>query len=87
MKLKAMGIDGYVDTARYYVSIDGFLKGCTKKYKHLFMDEAEAVSICFNQSIIKETLSKIYGHYHSGNCQRENCEYATLGNRINNNII
>ncbi|XP_023310112.1 uncharacterized protein LOC108906877 [Anoplophora glabripennis] len=83
MKLQVMGIDKYVDTARYFVSINGFLKGCTKKYKHIFMDESEAVSICFNQSIMKETLSEVYKHYHGGNCHVENCEYATLGMDLN----
>lgn len=78
-----MGIAKYVDTARYFVSIDGFLRGCKQKYKHVFMDEAEAISICFKRSILVETLSEIYRHYHDGNCNRENCQHSTLGTKKN----
>ncbi|KAJ8927204.1 hypothetical protein NQ314_020363 [Rhamnusium bicolor] len=77
-KLKAMGIASYVDTARYYISMGDFLRGYRKKYKHIFMDEAEAVCISFHQSIIKETISAVYSHYHDGNCSIENCQHATL---------
>lgn len=81
-KLQQLGINQYVDTARYYISQTGFLSQNRKKYKHVFMDESEAICLSFEEIIIKETLSKIFKRYHDGNCQKSSCEYE--GDYFNN---
>ncbi|KAJ8961502.1 hypothetical protein NQ318_014751 [Aromia moschata] len=55
-----------------------FLRGNTKKYKHIFMDEAEAVCLSFHKSILSETMTQVYRHYHDGNCDVEDCQNASL---------
>ncbi|XP_060524020.1 uncharacterized protein LOC132700609 [Cylas formicarius] len=78
VKLKALGIDKYVDTARIFVTSEEFLKGNSKKYKHVFMDESEAICLAFSADIVHTTLSRIYSCYHAANCKDTRCPYGTL---------
>ncbi|KAF5281773.1 hypothetical protein FQA39_LY17692 [Lamprigera yunnana] len=73
-KLKLLKIDGFVDTARFYISQTGFLQRNNRHYKHIFMDESEAVCLSFDASIISKTFSTIYQRYHDGNCSLANCK-------------
>lgn len=75
-KLKKLGINKYVDTARYYISQASFLLRNNSKYKHIFMDEAEAICLSFEYTIMMKTLSSIYQRYHDGNCKIPNCTYT-----------
>lgn len=58
-KLEKLGIDRFVDTVRFYIAMDDFLKKNQKKYKHVFMDESEAICLAFNPKIIKNTFERI----------------------------
>ncbi|KAK4883268.1 hypothetical protein RN001_006587 [Aquatica leii] len=84
-KLKILGIDGFVDTARFYISQTGFLQRNNKVYKHIFMDESEAVCLSFDSSIISKTLSTIFQRYHDGNCSYMNCQGRNNSNYSLNN--
>lgn len=75
-KLKILGIMKYVDTARYYISQTSFLLRNNSKYKHIFMDEAEAICLSFDDTIMLKTLSSIYQRYHDGNCKTPECIYT-----------
>jgi len=86
LKLRALGISDYVDTARLYVSSDEFLRKNTKKYKHVFMDEAEATILSFHKEIVQNTFYKLYKAYHDGNCNKEKCNLATLDTFQQNSI-
>ncbi|XP_021913424.1 uncharacterized protein LOC110826763 isoform X2 [Zootermopsis nevadensis] len=66
-KLEALGISEFVDTQRFFISTDGFLKGNKKGYKHIFMDESEAICLSFEERIITQTFEEIFKHYHMGN--------------------
>lgn len=72
-KLKLLGLDEFVDTSRFYISQTGFLLRNKKIYKHIFMDEAEAVCLSFDGTIITKTLSTIFQRYHDGNCTITTC--------------
>lgn len=73
MKLKTLGLDKFVDTIRFYISMEGFLKHRTSKYKHIFMDEAEAICLAFKPTISQQTITALYECYHEGNCSLRNC--------------
>lgn len=83
LKLKALGIEEYVDTTRFYISLPGFLAKADKTYKHIFMDEAEAICLAFSETISQNTISAILLHYHDGNCKREHCENSDLTTHYN----
>ncbi|KAB0802644.1 hypothetical protein PPYR_04830 [Photinus pyralis] len=78
-KLKLLGLDTFVDTARFYISQTGFLLRNKKSYKHIFMDEAEAICLSFDDGIMTKTLSTIFRRYHDDNCTLTTC---ILSNRI-----
>lgn len=67
-----------MDSARFYISQTGFLLRNNSKYKHIFMDEAEAICLSFEDTIMMKTLSKIYQRYHDGNCTLANCSSSTV---------
>lgn len=73
LKLKKLGLDKFVDTVRFYISMEGFMKNRPSKYKHVFMDEAEAICIAFKPTISQQTISALYDCYHKGNCSLKNC--------------
>ncbi|CAH1130788.1 unnamed protein product [Ceutorhynchus assimilis] len=77
-KIKTMGLESYVDTARFYITSTDFLKANKTKYKHIFMDEAEAIILSFQAEIVEKTFYRIYKSYHDGNCPRKNCSLASL---------
>ncbi|KAH1027426.1 hypothetical protein HUJ05_000937 [Dendroctonus ponderosae] len=77
-KLKIMGLEDYVDTTRFYITSTYFMKNNRNKYKHIFMDETEAIIISFGPEIVQNTFYKIYQAYHDGNCFRENCSLSGL---------
>ncbi|KAF5308667.1 hypothetical protein FQR65_LT06128 [Abscondita terminalis] len=84
-KLKVLGIDAFVDTARFYISQTGFLQRNNNVYKHIFMDEAEAMCLSFDASIISKTLATIFQRYHDGNCLTSNCkEKDSFSSSLNN---
>lgn len=58
-KLEKLGIADYVDTMRFFIAIDGFLLRTKKKYRHIFMDESEAICLAFNENIIRDTFERI----------------------------
>lgn len=76
LKLKVLGIDKYVDTVRFFISLDGF--SVNKTYKHVFMDEAEAISLTFKDDICRKTISTLYECYHNGNCTLDNCTNSDI---------
>ncbi|KAJ3641236.1 hypothetical protein Zmor_027751 [Zophobas morio] len=78
LKMEALGIREFVDTARFYISIPDFLKNNKNVYKHVFMDEAEALCLALDDRIIKNTLATIYKKYHDGNCTRCGCNEGEL---------
>ncbi|KAH0818667.1 hypothetical protein GEV33_004124 [Tenebrio molitor] len=78
LKMETLGIREYVDTARFFISIGDFLKTNKKSYKHIFMDEAEAICLALDGSIIRNTLAAIYRGYHAGNCASTCCEHVDL---------
>ncbi|XP_030757841.1 uncharacterized protein LOC115883624 isoform X2 [Sitophilus oryzae] len=77
-KLKTMGIDRYVDTTRFFITAEDFLKNNKIKYKHIFMDEAEATILSFKKEIVENTFYNIFRAYHNGNCPLETCTLASL---------
>ncbi|XP_076251041.1 uncharacterized protein LOC143190554 isoform X2 [Rhynchophorus ferrugineus] len=72
-RLKSMGIDRYVDTTRFFITANDFMKNNKNKYKHIFMDEAEAIILSFQKEIVQNTFYQIYKAYHHGNCAIEDC--------------
>lgn len=58
--------------------MDGFLKSNTTKYKHIFMDEAEAICLAFKPTISQQTILSVYENYHKGNCTSKNCDISNL---------
>ncbi|RZC39714.1 uncharacterized protein BDFB_008988, partial [Asbolus verrucosus] len=78
LKFETLGIKQYVDTARFFISMETFLKTNKNVYKHIFMDEAEAICLAFDSTIIQNTLKAIYSRYHDGNCSVKNCEHSAL---------
>lgn len=79
LKLKALGIDQFVDTMRFFISLTGFLKSKGRKiYKHIFMDEAEAICLAFSEIISQNTINAIYQRYHDGNCKTTDCQNPNL---------
>lgn len=78
IKLKALGLDEYVDTTRFYISLTGFLTKTNKTYKHIFMDEAEAICLAFSETISHNTITTIFQHYHDGNCTISHCKTSDL---------
>lgn len=78
LKLKALGMDEYVDTTRFYISITGFLRKTTANYKHIFMDEAEAICLAFSHTISHNTIATICDRYHDGNCKIPHCKNTDL---------
>jgi len=66
-KLEALGISKFVDTQRFFISIEGFLKQNNNGYKHIFMDESEAICLSFEENIITLTFQEIFKRYHMGN--------------------
>ncbi|XP_023703812.1 uncharacterized protein LOC111862551 isoform X3 [Cryptotermes secundus] len=66
-KLEALGISEFVDTQRFFISTDGFLKGNNNGYKHVFMDECEAICLSFDENIITQTFQELFKCYHMGN--------------------
>ncbi|GLV31907.1 hypothetical protein CBL_07667, partial [Carabus blaptoides fortunei] len=76
-KLKLLGIDKFVDSARFYISQTGFLLRNQAKYKHIFMDEAEAICLAFEDTIMMRTVATIYQRYHDGNCNITRCSNST----------
>ncbi|KAJ8882665.1 hypothetical protein PR048_014477 [Dryococelus australis] len=65
--MKVLGLADFVDTARFYISDYGFLEGNRKHYKHIFMDEAEALCLSFEEGIIADTFQTIFRRYELGN--------------------
>lgn len=78
LKLQALGIAEYVDTTRFYISLSGFLTKTTSNYKHIFMDEAEAICLAFSDTISHSTISAICSCYHDGNCKIPYCRNPDL---------
>lgn len=78
LKLKAIGIHEYVDTARFYISLPEFLTKTKKIYKHIFMDEAEAICLAFSDKISHNTIATICQRYHEGNCTIKHCQNSDL---------
>ncbi|XP_064213916.1 uncharacterized protein LOC103314418 isoform X2 [Tribolium castaneum] len=78
LKMEALGIRKYVDTTRFYISLSDFFKNNQNAYKHVFMDEAEAICLALDGAIIGNTLSAIYRCYHAGNCSLKSCPNAIL---------
>lgn len=74
MKLKKLGISEFVDTTRYFVSQLTFLARNTKNYRHIFMDETEAICIVFEEFVGRNTLNLIFEKYHKGNCKDPECD-------------
>lgn len=73
--LKKLGIADYVDTIRFFITMPDFLVSNKNKYKHIFMDEAEAICLAFSGEIVKNTCASIYERYHAGNCTINNCPH------------
>lgn len=59
IKLKKLDISDYVDTAIFHITREGFLDKNTKKYRHIFMDECEAICLAFKEEIITNTFKNI----------------------------
>ncbi|XP_071051519.1 uncharacterized protein [Onthophagus taurus] len=66
-KLKILKIKQFVDTTRFYISQSGFMRLNERNYKHVFMDEAEAICLAFDKEIMTTTLSTIFQKYQDGN--------------------
>jgi len=66
-KLEALGISDFVDTERFFISSDRFLKGNRKGYRHVFMDESEAICMSFEENIITLTFQELMKCYDMGN--------------------
>ncbi|XP_068085763.1 uncharacterized protein [Anabrus simplex] len=66
-KLEALGIGQYVDTERFFISLPGFLDLHSQGYKHIFMDESEAICLAFDEKIITHTFQRIFYLYEQGN--------------------
>ncbi|XP_066248448.1 uncharacterized protein [Euwallacea similis] len=77
-KIRNLGIADYVDTIRFYITCCDFLKNNKNSYKHIFMDESEAIILSFETEIVQNTFYRLYKAYHDGNCPREKCGLATL---------
>lgn len=71
--MKKMGFEEYVDTVRFFISQPDFLLGNRKRYRHVFMEEAEAICLAFSPEIVRNTCTQIYKRYHDGNCGVEDC--------------
>ncbi|XP_044263120.1 uncharacterized protein LOC123010340 isoform X2 [Tribolium madens] len=78
MKMEALGIRKYVDTIRFFISLSDFSKNNKNSYKHVFMDEAEAIFLALDGAIIRNTLNAIYRYYHDGNCNLKSCPDAIV---------
>lgn len=81
-KLRFLGMDKFVDTSRFYISQSGFLQRNNKKYKHIFMDESEAICLAFDATIISKTISTIFQRYHDGNCSIPNCKETNFTSHL-----
>lgn len=66
-KLEALGMSEFVDTQRFFISTDGFLRRNKNGYKHIFMDESEAICLSFEENIIMQTFQEIFKRYHMEN--------------------
>ncbi|XP_069676761.1 uncharacterized protein [Periplaneta americana] len=66
-KLEALGLSEFVDTQRFFISTEGFLKHNKEGYKHIFMDECEALCLSFEEKIITQTLEELFKRYQMGN--------------------
>ena len=55
-----------------------FLSKNTKNYKHIFMDESEALCLAFDDNIVSTTMSTVYKKYHGGNCKKVNCKETDM---------
>lgn len=80
LKLEALGLRKYVDTTRFFISLPDFFKNNKNSYRHVFMDEAEAICLALDGSIIRSTLSAMYRCYHDGNCTLKKCPDGILQN-------
>lgn len=78
MKMETLGFRQFVDTARFYISIEEFLSTNKNIYKHIFMDEAEALCLALDGVIMHSTLNAIYRRYHDANCDHSNCPDGVL---------
>lgn len=58
--------------------MDDFLQNNVNKYKHIFMDETEALCLAFDHQVIINTLTAVYKCYHDGNCKEMNCKFSNL---------
>lgn len=58
--------------------MEDFLRENPKTYRHIFMDEAEAICLAFDGKIVQNTIMSIYHHYHAGNCPNKQCNDSTL---------
>ncbi|XP_066150369.1 uncharacterized protein [Euwallacea fornicatus] len=76
-KIRHLGIADYVDTVRFYITSCDFLKNNKNSYKHIFMDESEAIILSFETEIVQNTFYRLYKAYHDGNCPRKECGLAT----------
>ncbi|GJQ74428.1 hypothetical protein Trydic_g21298 [Trypoxylus dichotomus] len=74
-KLEALKIRQYVDTGRFYISLSSFLNTNKSNYKHIFMDEAEAICLSFEKDIMTSTMATIFRKYHAGNCIKNECNH------------
>ncbi|KRT81711.1 hypothetical protein AMK59_5841, partial [Oryctes borbonicus] len=74
-KLEALKIRQYVDTGRFYVSLPYFLHANKSNYKHIFMDEAEAICLSFENHIMASTMATIFRKYNAGNCINQECNH------------
>lgn len=59
-KLDKLKISEYVDTAIFHITREGFFDKNVKKYRHIFMDECEAICLSFKEEIITNTFKNIY---------------------------
>lgn len=59
IKVKKLGLLEYVDTARFFISQDTFALPRGKRYRHIFMDECEAICLAFNEKTIIHTFGTI----------------------------
>lgn len=84
LKLKALKLDEYVDTTRFYISLnENFLTKTKSNYKHIFMDEAEAICLAFSDTISHNTITAICACYHDGNCKMPHCKEKNLAEHKN----
>ncbi|XP_077295579.1 uncharacterized protein LOC143917848 isoform X2 [Arctopsyche grandis] len=59
MRLEKLKISEYVDTIRFAISNDRFLLHNQMKYRHIFMDECEAICLAFEEKIVSNTFGDI----------------------------